>query len=145
MSNYDQHNDFNALCAGFVLDALDEEDRVHFEELLRNALSEERKVYEDMKLLSEEFPLSLAPVSPSPEVEEHIFDNLDKPNNSRENKAPSILPMWTLKLAAGILLAAMLGLAYYSLDLTNTVGQQQAVITELQSELERQDQLLNVL
>lgn len=148
MTNQESHNDFETLCSGYVLGALNNEEEKAFEEMLENATSEQRQLYDDLQSVRDDLAYSVEPVSPSPDVEKKIFESISDSEDSpvgRRAERNNIIPMWAYKAAAAILLIGTLGLAYFTLDLTDTVDQQQAVITELQGELERQDQLLNVL
>jgi len=148
MANEQSHNDFETLCSGYVLGALSKEEEKVFEEMLENATPEQRQLYDDLQSVRDDLAYSVEQVSPSPDLEDRIIDSISDSEHSpvgRRAKKDNIIPMWAYKAAAAILLIGTLGLAYFTLDLTETVDQQQAVITELQDELERQDQLLNVL
>lgn len=148
MAQEPTHNDFETLCSGYVLGALSREEEKLFEEMLENATPEQEKLYRDLQNVRDELAHSVEPVSPSPQVEKEIIGNITKSPQKSGKKRTSesnIIPMWVYKAAAAILLLGTLSLAYFTLDLTETVDEQQAVITELESELERQDQLLNVL
>lgn len=150
MTDQEQHNDFEALCAGYVLDALtDEENRV-FEKMLRDATPEQIQLFEEMMEIRDELALVSEPKSPSARVEENIMaiisdddDESDFPDDS--DGSQNIIPMWAYQAAAAILLIASLSFAYMMFDLSEQVDSQIAQITELQSQLERQEQLLTVL
>lgn len=146
MNEENKHNDFESLCAGYVFGALEKEEREEFEQMLRNASDDQRQIYEDMRSIKDEFALVSEPVSPADEVEERIFKEVQKgSDSSKDSDKANIIPMWAYKAAAAILLVGMIGFSYYAINLSETVEQQQAVITELQSELDRQEELLNVL
>lgn len=147
MTNEKQHNDFEALCAGYVLDALTDEESKRFERMLRQATPDQLRFFNEMKKVRDELALAVDPVSPSPKVEENIMKTihggeLERVRPARQQK---MIPIWVYKTAAAILLIATLGLAYISFDLSGTVENQQAQITELIHELDRQKQLLTVL
>lgn len=152
MTNEEQHNDFEALCAGYVLDALTDEENRQFEEMLREATPEQIQLFEDMMEIRDELALASEPTSPSLKVEENIMAAItgdrgeqqsDKIDKSSETQ--NIIPIWAYKAAAAILLIASLTFAYVTFDLSETVDTQQSQITELQSQLDRQEQLLTVL
>lgn len=148
MANEETHNDFETLCSGYVLGALSKEEEKVFERMLENATPEQMQLYEDLKNVKNEFAYTVEPVSPSADLEEKIMESISESSpvdGNTRTKQDNVIPMWIYKAAAAILLLGTLGLAYFTLDLTETVDQQQAVITELENELERQDQLLNVL
>lgn len=148
MTNEEQHNDFEALCAGYVLDALSDEENRQFEAMLRDATPEQIQLFEEMMEIRDELALASEPESPSAKVEENImaaisaeeFESTDDSTGSQ-----NIIPMWAYKAAAAIFLIASLTFAYVTFDLSETVDSQQSQITELQSQLDRQEQLLTVL
>ncbi len=150
MTDQEQHNDFEALCAGYVLDALtDEENRV-FEKMLRDATPEQIQLFEEMMEIRDELALATNPKSPSDRVEENIMaaisdDDDDDDFSDDSNGSQNIIPIWAYQAAAAILLIAALSFAYVMFDLSEQVDSQIAQITELQSQLERQEQLLTVL
>lgn len=61
------------------------------------------------------------------------------------SRVQNIIPIWVYRAAAAIFLIASLTFAYVTFDLSETVDSQQTEITELQSQLDRQEQLLTVL
>lgn len=146
MSKESKHNDFESLCAGYVLDALDREEREQFEEMLHDATEEQHRILEDMKSVRDELALATDPATPSDKVEGQILDAIESPGNgSTAQKEVNIIPMWAYKAAAAILLIGLIGLSYYSSNLSEKVKQQQAVITQLRGEVNQQEELLNVL
>ncbi|MDZ7717737.1 MAG: anti-sigma factor [Balneolaceae bacterium] len=152
MTEQEQHNDFEALCAGYVLDALTDEENRQFEKMLRNATPEQIQLFEEMMEIRDELALASEPISPSPHVEEDIMAAItDKPEKQQpdeaENRSGStnIIPIWAYRAAAAILLIASLTFVYITFDLSETVDSQQSQISELQSQLDRQEQLLTVL
>lgn len=151
MTDQEQHNDFESLCAGYVLDALTDKENRRFEEMLRDATPEQIQLFEEMMEIRDELALASEPKSPSPRVEENIMavisddsDESDLFDNSGESQN-NIIPMWAYQAAAAILLIASLSFAYMMFDLSEQIDTQIAQITELQSQLERQEQLLTVL
>lgn len=148
MTEQDQHNDFESFCAGYVLDALTEEERKRFEEMLQDASPEQKKLYEEMKEVRDELALATEPMTPSPAVEERIMNSISAASPATSEKASRseiIIPIWTYKAAAAILLIASLVFSYRTLDLSGRVENQQTEITELRSQLDRQEQLLSIL
>ena len=146
MSEQDKHNDFESLCAGYVFGALAEDEREQFEQMLQDATDEQYQVYEDMKAAKDELALATEPATPSEELKERIFKDIDSDQQSKsEQSDTNIIPISIYKAAAALLLIGMLGLSYYVVNLSETVEQQETVITQLRGELEQQDELLSVL
>lgn len=148
MSDLNLHNDFEALCAGYVLDTLEPEERLRFEEKLENATPEQFEIFTDMERVKNELALSVEPIEPSRELEERIFKQIERSKGNRENSGPersSVIPLWLYKVAALILFAAVLGVSFYSQNLTEMVRQQESTITELKNDLDRKEQLLEVI
>lgn len=144
MSEKNKHNDFEALCAGHVLGSLSAEEERMFQEMLKNANPEQIQFYEDLKSVKDELALSAPLTVPSDDLEERIINEISNSSEAKKESS-SIIPMWAYKMAAAVLLAGILSLIYFTQNLTETIGQQEVIITELQTELERQDQLLDVL
>jgi len=150
MSNPELHNDFEALCAGYVLGALSPEEAKEFESMLSNASAEHKHLFLQMQQVRDELALASERAEPSPGVEEKLISEISslshKSGDDHINQQKSrIIPLWIYQAAAAVFLIGALTLAYFNAGLSDTVEQQQAVITELQDELDRQDQLLNVL
>ncbi|MEL7833763.1 anti-sigma factor [Fodinibius sp. Rm-B-1B1-1] len=146
MSEQEKHNDFKSLCAGYVLGALTDDEQKQFKQMLEDATEEERQIYEDMKAAKDELALATEPVSPSADVERRIFESIESTDQYEDGQSDAnIIPMWVYKAAAAVLLIGFLGLSYYTSNLSGTIEQQEAQITQLKSELEQQDELLSVL
>ncbi|MDX1642176.1 MAG: anti-sigma factor [Balneolaceae bacterium] len=148
MTNKEQHNDFESLCAGYVLDSLSDEENRQFEKMLRDADSEQIQLFEEMMEIRDELALAADPITPSPQVEEKIMNSISSPGKepaSESSKPDNIIPLWAYKAAAAVLLIAALIFGYLTVDLNETIENQQAQITELESQLDHQNQLLTVL
>lgn len=151
MSNQDQHNDFESRCAGYLLGALSDDEAKKFEDQLASASPEELRLYEELTAIRDEMALATEFAEPSDEVEIRIFDHINEKSQSdsihfkNSEASSSIIPLWVYKAAAALLLLGAITPALITIDLSDTVYEQQTRIFELQSELERQDQLLNVL
>lgn len=159
MSEQDTYNDFESLCAGYVLGALSEEEKQTFEKMLDEATPEQMEIYRQMVQIKDDLALGADPMEPSEGLFDDILDQIStgKPSDSpvdhierQEQKSGSgssgrILPLWTFKAAAAILLAGMLGLLLYTQQQTTLVDQQETQISVLQSELEQRNELLTQL
>lgn len=157
MSEQETHNDFESLCAGYVLGALSEEDKRTFEQMLDDASPEQLEIYRQMVRIKDDLSLAADPMEPSADLFDKILDDIPRSSDSTESastetsqsgsdsSSANILPMWTFKVAAAVLLAGVLGLALYSQQQTSLVDQKETQISVLQSELEQQNQLLTQL
>jgi anti-sigma-K factor RskA len=148
MSDSEKHIDFEALCAGYVMDALSDGERKAFEHMLENASPEQRQVYADMLAVKDELALTASPLSPPDELENSILNSLpaktkDEPK-SDSAKIYGISPA-VYKVAAAILLIVTLSLSYVSYQLSDTVSSQENRLSELTNQLEKQEQLLDIL
>lgn len=146
MSNPEKHTDFEALCAGYVLDALSAREKEEFEKQLQDASPEQKKIYEEMQSVKDELALASLPLSPSHELEDNIINSLP----ARKKPEPGSAKVFGIspavyKVAAAILLIATLSLSYVSYQLSDTVSSQENRLTELTSQLEKQEQLLDIL
>lgn len=146
MSEKELHNDFESLCAGYVLGALSEEDRIQFLEMLENATHEQKAFYKEMQQAGSDLALTVEPRNPDPKVRNKIMDAIDeKDHDNNSSGSARIIPLNFYRAAAAILLMVFLGLAYYSFELNQTVEQQETTITQLKDDLERQEQFLDIL
>lgn len=161
MSEQDTYNDFESLCAVYVLGALSEEEKQTFESMLDKATPEQMEIYRQMVQIKDDLSLGANPMEPSDGLFDDIMDEIStgKPSDNpvNESKAPDvnentnskisgrIVPLWTYKAAAAILLAAFLGLILFTQQQTTLVDQQETQISVLQSELEQRNELLTQL
>jgi len=146
MSNSKKHTDFEALCAGYVLDALSASEKETFERLLKDASPEQIQLFEEMTTVKDELVLASSPLSPSATLEDKIINGLtsnEKP--VKDIKQASGLTPAVFKIAAAILLIVTASLSYYSYQLSDTLSSQENRLTELTNQLERQEQLLDIL
>lgn len=146
MSEKELHNDFESLCAGYVLGALSEEDRLKFLKMLDNATPEQKVFYKEMQLTGSELALTVEPLTPDSNVRNSIMEAIDAKEADKDSSGTAnIIPLNFYRVAAAILLSVFLGLAYYSFELNQTVEQQETTITQLKGDLERQEQFLDIL
>lgn len=158
MSEQETHNDFESLCAGYVLGALSEEDKRTFEKMLDEASPQQLEIYRQMVRIKDDLSLAADPMEPSEDLFTKILDDISEsessvssntrrsiPSQSDISTSTNILPGWTFKAAAAVLLAGVLGLALYSQQQVSIVDQQETQISVLQSELEQRNELLTQL
>lgn len=156
MNDQNTHTDFESLCAGYVLGSLSPDEEEQFEEMLADASPEQEALYRDMLSIRDDLALATQPASPSEDVEARIFSSIqasasrseERPARTR-GRAPmrrtSALPTWAYQVATALLLLVSVGLTYLAFDLNETVGSQEATITQLETELEQRNELLSVL
>lgn len=156
MSEQDTHNDFESLCAGYVLGALSENEKRNFEQMLDNATPVQIEIYRQMVRIKDDLSLAADPMEPSDDLFNNILgeisasetgnsENKSRPNQESSGSNTNILPIWAFKAAAAVLLAGLLGLALYTQQQSSLVDQKETQITVLQNELEQQNQLLTQL
>ncbi|WP_340105546.1 anti-sigma factor [Rhodohalobacter sp. 8-1] len=159
MSEQETPNEFESLCAGYVLGALSEEDRLTFEKMLDEASPKQMEIYRQMVRIKDDLSLAADPTEPSVDLFDKILDDISEGETSgsagRSGSAPSqynissgngnVLPIWAFKAAAAVLLAGVLGLALYSQQQSSLVDQKETQISVLQSELEQRNELLTQL
>lgn len=160
MSEQDTYNDFESLCAGYVLGALSDEEKRTFEKMLDKATSEQIEIYRQMvQIKDDDNALDAKPMESSDGLFDDILDEIsngkppdsppgkikDNEDRSGSDSSERILPLWTFKAAAAILLAGMLGLLLYTQQQITLVDQQDTQISVLQSELEQRNELLTRL
>ena len=159
MEHADSHTDFEALCAGYVLDALSDEETAQFEAMLRDATPEQRALYEDMQRIHGDLALATEAQDPPAHIEAGLMASIQesatsaptatRPDSMRTDRAPaqrgSGIPTWVYQGVAAALLLAVIGVGVWATQLRTTVQQQQATITQLESEVAQQEELLAVL
>lgn len=161
MNEQETHNDFESLCAGYVLGALSEDEKRTFEQMLDEASPDQIEIYRQMVRIKDDLSLAADPMEPSDDLFDRILDDISgsqisgisgktgsapsQPAESESSPSANILPMWVFKVAAAVLLAGVLGLALYSQQQLSIVDQQETQISVLQSELEQRNQLLTQL
>lgn len=160
MSEQDTYNDFESLCAGYVLGALSDEEKRTFEKMLDKATPGQMEIYRQMvQIKDDDDALGAKPMETIKGLFDDILDEIsngktpdsspgkikDNEDRSGSDSSGRILPLWTFKAAAAILLAGMLGLLLYAQQQTTLVDQQDTQISVLQSELEQRSELLTRL
>lgn len=151
---------FEELCAGYVLDALDAQERTAFEAALAAAIPEQRRVFAQLQQLAHHLPASVDQVEPAAYLRERILASV------RAHRAVAPAPGFLDRLAevlglavpkaavlvVGVLLIGIVGIAVYSVSLrTVNLSLQQAAVQKdrrlvaLQGELAQQQALLDVL
>jgi anti-sigma-K factor RskA len=158
MSERETHNDFESLCAGYVLGALSEQEKLTFEKMLEEASPKQIEIYRQMVQIKDDLSLAVDPMEPSDGLFDDILDeiSLGKPSGNsafsqniehqeESSKSVRIIPLWTFKAAAAVLLAGLLGLSLYTQQQSTLMDQKETQISNLQSELEQRNVLLTQL
>ena len=170
MANEQSHTEkFEELCAGYVLHALDEEERAEFEEMLANASDEERDLYQQMWSAANQLAFTVEKNEPGPAVKEQLMNKIRTESDeqeaqdtvtdiqettSEEEETDSADFNWPAFAAAAsfALLIISLSLVFYSFNLSSeisnkesVIAQQETQITELKSELQQKEEMLAIL
>ena len=164
MADEKTHNEkFEELCAGYVLHALEPDERKEFETLLENASDEEREIYQEMQSAANQIAFSVEGSQAPSAVRERILNQVqaeedeDKEQSlngiSSANEDSNNFDRTTFAIAASFaLLLVTLSLVFYSFNLSSEISsqedviqEQQARISELQNEVQQKEELLSIL
>lgn len=153
-----QNEQFEELCAGYVLNALEPEERKAFEQMLEQADDEQLELFQKLKSAADNLAFGTERLEPGEIVKERLFqainDDLEEYREKEDGEdASSPVNRTTLAIAASFaLLIVSLSLIFYSLNLSSqldtkneTIEEQQAAISELNRELEQKNELLEIL
>ncbi len=152
MSEFDNQQ-FEELCAGYVLGSLSEEEKAEFLNMLHYASEEQKLLFEDMKAISAEMALLAPHEQPSDKVKEELLQMAWASVNSRTGANVQYLPRFRFAAAAAVIfMICSLALFFYNRNLeedlqsqASLVAQQQATIQTLTGEVERKEELLSIL
>lgn len=153
---------FEELCAGYVLNALEPEEREQFEEMLQNASQEQKELFHSMKTAANQVAFTIEENQTPEVVKQRIMDQVkaeqedpvtDGSGLSSDNKESNKFDWGTLAVAASFaLLLVTLSLVFYSFNLSGEISdkekiivEQQEQITELQNEIQQKEELLTIL
>lgn len=164
MANDQSHTEqFEELCAGYVLHALEPEEREQFEEMLHNASDEQMELFHSMYSAANQLAFTVEQTEAPALVKQRLMDQVrseldgDSASNvtdiSSEAEDGGSFNRGTLAIAASFaLLLVTLSLVFYSFNLSSELNnketiieQQQAQITELQNDVQRKEELLSIL
>jgi len=154
---------FEELCAGYVLNALEPEEREEFEMLLQNASEEEQELYQEMRSAANQIAFSVEGNQAPGVVRERILAQVQPEENELSEKAENEMSSsdedtnnfdrGTFAIAASFaLLLVTLSLVFYSFNLSTEISnqeevieEQQARISELQNDVQQKEELLSIL
>ncbi|HEX6981850.1 MAG TPA: anti-sigma factor [Balneolaceae bacterium] len=163
MANQQSHTEkFEELCAGYVLHALNEDERREFEQMLGEATEEERLLYQELWAAANQLSFTVEKDDPPEALKARLMAQI---REEAGNETPNVSPVdlddkkdngfnWPAFTAAAsfALLIISLSLIFYSFNLSTeinqketVIAQQQTKITALQNDLEQKEELLSIL
>lgn len=163
MSNEESNNEqFEELCAGYVLNALEPGERRQFEEMLQNASQEQKTLLQNMKTAAAQIAFTVEENQAPDVVKQRIMNQVKADQEEPVSGGSGLSPGdeetkgfdWgTLAVAASFaLLLVTLSLVFYSFNLNREISgkediivEQQEQITELQNEIQQNEELLTIL
>ena len=172
MANEQSHKDkFEELCAGYVLHALDEEERKEFEKMLAEASEEEQILYQQMWSAANQLAFTVEQHEPDKSLKQKLMAEIqseaeeekgatvtsieeheDRDKTDREERDDSFNWSAFAVAASFALLVVSLSLIFYSFNLSSEINkkesvitQQQTQITELKNELQQKEEMLAIL
>ena len=167
MNNDTTHSDdrdqrFEELCAGYVLNALDPEERQAFEQMLETAGEDQLELYQQLKSAANNLAFGATRHRPADELKKRLLEAINDDAETDLEEATAVpqngaegsgVDRATLAVAASFaLLIVSLSLIFYALNLSRQlemrnerIDEQQATITDLNEEIERKDELLAIL
>lgn len=163
MSNENSNTEqFEELCAGYVLNALEPKEQEQFEEMLQNASQEQRELFQSMKSAAGQIAFTVDENQAPGVVKKRIMQQVKAEKEDRASdvsgqnsvdKGSDGFDWGTLAIAASFaLLLVTLSLVFYSFNLSSEISskediivEQQEQITELQNEVQQKEELLAIL
>lgn len=168
MTNEESHTKhFEELCAGYVLHALDAEERDEFETMLGEATDDERILYQQMWSAANQMAYAVDKEEPPAELKDRLMTKI-KEKQDEEGTQETVTSVddasnadatdegtnWSaMAIAASFALFIIcLSLVFYSFNLSSTISDKKeviadnkATITELKDEINKKDEMLAVL
>lgn len=168
MSDEQLYNEqFEELCAGYVLHALEPEEKERFEEMLREASQEQTRLFHSMFAAANQLAFTVKGDRPSDSVKQQLMEYV-RQEEACKDLPPSTTPILSAEkgeedtsgsskaafaiAASFALLLLTLSLVFYSFNLSSQlsdknriIDQQEARITQLIDEIERKEEMLSIL
>lgn len=154
MSDKNNHIDrFEELCAGYVLNALEPDERSEFEEMLAAADKEQRELYQKMRSTANNLAFNTNRVEPSEAVKQNLLQVINEDIEEEQSVYSDNFDWQKFAIAASFaLLLVALSLLFYTFNLSSQLetrneqlDQQQQIITELEKEIEQKNEMLAIL
>lgn len=151
-SSNTNNKDFETLCAGYVLNALSENDRATFVEMLDKAEPSQKKLYHRLRSTANQLAFSVDRKKPSAEVKQAIMRSVESGKTVAVDSKPKSNRFIMAIAASFALLIIAIALVFYAFNLNGTINdkeqiiaQQQTRITELQNKVQQREELLSIL
>ncbi|MGD8426053.1 MAG: anti-sigma factor [Balneolaceae bacterium] len=162
MADKKSHNEkFEELCASYVLNALDENDRREFEYMLAQATDEELDLYQRLSSTANQLAFTIEPNEPPESLKKRVMAQIQTggTDKSTATGSPSKLKEesgfeWqSFAVAASFaLLIVTLSLIFYSFNLRSQISKKESlldsketVIVQLKNELQKKNEMLSIL
>jgi anti-sigma-K factor RskA len=154
MNNSKSHNEhFEELCAAYVLNASDSDEKKEFEAMMQNADQEQKEIYLKFRSAANNLAQATEPVKPSESVENRLLEQIDEGSSQSaktfltgEKATERSSSRFRMAVAASIvLLLVSLAFIIYSITLHSQVHDQQAKITKLQNVVQKKQKMLAIL
>ena len=153
MANNNNAQNFEELCAGYVLGSLSSEEKATFERLLKTANEEQLALFQDMDAIGAEMALLYPETSPSQKIKQQLIEMAWASINARKGANIHYLSRFRFAVAASVVfmivsIALLFQTQNLNQDLTNQlalVQEQQSTIKALETEVEQKEELLTIL
>lgn len=139
-------NQFDELCAGYVLGSLDNDERIRFEELLESATNEQEQFYVDMQAIAAELALLYPEQIPSPDLRHQLIDMAWASVNNKDGANVLYLSRYRYAAAAAVVfMISALGLLFHTQNLKQDISEQDRLLGEQGDFMSEQtDQILDL-
>ena len=153
MAQNENTQNFEELCAAYVLGSLNSEEKASFENLLAEASDEQQQFYDDMEVIAAEMALLYPELDPSPSIKQQLIEMAWSSVNSKTGANIHYLSRFRYAVAASVVfMLVSIGLLFQTQNLNEDlseqlalVDQQQSKIEILETEVERKEELLTIL
>jgi anti-sigma-K factor RskA len=161
------HRKFEELCAGYVLHALDNEERKEFEQMLAEASEKERTLYQNMQSAANQLAFTIERDKPKETLKKELMAQIRSEENNKqvkndiqtikdtqENTEDNNGFNWSaFGIATSFALSFItLSLMFYAFNLRSEINENKSVIanqetqiTELEDELQQKEEMLAIL
>ena len=158
--NQSQQERFKELCAGYVLNALEQNEREEFEQMLAEASPKQRALFQQMWSTANQLAFTVEKSEPSPKLKDRLMAEVreqsqDESQNKDDSNITSINEStdldeptedikreesgfnWPAFAAAAsfALLIVCLSLIFYSFNLSSEINKQEKVITQKETHI----------